>query len=372
MATVTHGGVFQYTFNGAPPWAVCGQAGNPACVYGGSVCAATGWPNITWCKGIITKTADMQAFITAVMNRYNGVNGHGLISVFEVNNEDYYMNGTVNCTTSGTTGPTAIFAQTVDLEVKAAKAGNPNTLIAAFGLTSINACFASGEEFDGLWTAWGSIAGNSRGQVNAISFHDYPDGCCGGATVPVPEEVAVGTGFGLGSCFNVGFIPCVQAAITRLGISSSVQLWDTESSWGINSQLPNSTNQVAYVAREELLLWAKGVSRHNWYSWNESAWGTMCTGSPCTANANATAYQQIYNWMVGSTMTSNCAASGTVWTCGLKNSSGVQTQAVWNTAGSSTYTVSTGYGHYKDLAGNSNTISGSTVTIGIQPILLVP
>jgi len=121
-----------------------------------------------------------------------------------------------------------------------------------------------------------------------------------------------------------------------------------------------------------LLLWAKGVSRHNWYSWNESAWGTMCTGSPCTANANATAYQQIYNWMVGSTMTSNCAASGTVWTCGLKNSSGVQTQAVWNTAGSSTYTVSTGYGHYKDLAGNSNTISGSTVTIGIQPILLVP
>ena len=76
--------------------------------------------------------------------------------------------------------------------------------------------------------------------------------------------------------------------------------------------------------------------------------------------------------MVGSTMTNNCDASGTVWTLGLKNSAGVQTQAVWNTAGSSTYTVPSGYAHYKDLAGNTNAISGSTVTIGIQPILLVP
>ena len=79
--------------------------------------------------------------------------------------------------------------------------------------------------------------------------------------------------------------------------------------------------------------------------------------------------------MVGSTMNQNCAlisGSTIVWTCGLKNSAGVQTQAVWNTSGYSSYTVPSGYAHYKDLAGNTTAISGSTVTIGIQPILLVP
>jgi hypothetical protein len=50
-------------------------------------------------------------------------------------------------------------------------------------------------------------------------------------------------------------------------------------------------------------------------------------------------------------------------------------QAVWDTNGisaSSTYTVPAGYGHYKDLSGNTNAIVGGTVTIGAKPILLVP
>jgi hypothetical protein len=43
---------------------------------------------------------------------------------------------------------------------------------------------------------------------------------------------------------------------------------------------------------------------------------------------------------------------------------------VWNTAGNSAYTPAAQYQQYRDLAGNTHAITGGSVTIGIEPILL--
>ena len=139
--------------------------------------------------------------------------------------------------------------------------------------------------------------------------------------------------------------------------AGSKPLWDTESSWA-----DGTTDDLAYIAREHLFFWSQGVSRDYWYSYDSGG-----------STAERVAVNQVYNWMVGSTMTAPCSASGTVWSCGLTDSSGKTTRAVWNTAGPSGYTITAGtWADYKKLDGSTNTVSGGTtsVSIGVEPILL--
>jgi hypothetical protein len=69
-----------------------------------------------------------------------------------------------------------------------------------------------------------------------------------------------------------------------------------------------------------------------------------------------------------------------VWTCGFTKPGGYLALAVWDTAqgcnnGSctnSTYTIpaTVNYIHYRDLSGGETSIAGSTVQVGLKPILL--
>ena len=345
QATINHSAVFQYTWDEAPPWATGGSGCN-----GGS-------PN--QCTGIITDTASLNAFIVALLTRYDGAHGHGLISAWEINNENDFLN--ITCSTNSGSAINSFAAQT-DLMVKDVKAVRPNMLIVGPGFTSVETCYASGQEFDGWWAAWGAIPGNSR-HLDAVTFHGYVH-----TSEPYPEYVIGGPGTTESPC-NAGSAPCVKRAMARMGIPSTTPIWDTEGSWGLNSAVSlTSQQQVAFVGRFMLLNWAAGVARQNWYSWDNSQWGTAC----CAINANGVAYQQVYNWMIGATMSAPCAIqSSTVWTCMLTRSGGYQALAVWNTVGSSSYAVPAGYTDYKNLAGNqTSTTAGSVITIGIQPLLL--
>ena len=131
------------------------------------------------------------------------------------------------------------------------------------------------------------------------------------------------------------------------------------------------------MARHYLLLWSLGVSSYEWYAWdyNGTDWQdgqlwTYSTRGPL--NAAGIAYQQLYYWMVGAVMSQPATNQGSVYTCGFTRPGGYQALAVWNTNRTSTssFTVPSGYVQYRDLAGNLYSISGSTVTIGIEPILL--
>ena len=334
---------FMWTYDQSPPWAVSnvGCSGSPP-----------------QCSGPITDYPDFDAFIVALATRYNGTNGHGIINVYELNNEQDFS------------GTMTQLAMQSDHLVKDVHSINPTALIVGMAYGGPDTSYASGNLFDQFWTAWGAISGNVR-HLDAVSFHGYPHGCCSPGGNPVPEIVA-------GSCVwdtglgGSGFSDCVRQGATRNGISSTTPIWDTEGSWGLNTDVSLTTDQqVAFIGRFELLNWSAGVSRQNWYSWDNVEWGTLCTGGPpCTLNVPGVAYQQVISWMVGSAMTSPCTPLGTVYTCSLTLASGTQAIAVWDTAGNSSFTAPAGYMRYKDLAGNTTAISGP-ITIGIQPLLLL-
>jgi Beta-galactosidase len=200
------------------------------------------------------------------------------------------------------------------------------------------------------------LAANGTSNFGAVDVHlyPYPDGSA-------PEVLSI-------------VVTNVQCAMTTYSISSR-PLWNTEFSWGSNTSVPSLTDQVAWLGRAYLYLWSQGVVRSYWYTYDGGAWGALWRNTEGAGTlATHVAYQQMYNWMVGATMTTNCTVANSVWTCGLTLANGNQALAVWMDVWKSTaaqsYAPASQYNKYHDLAGNTATInSGQSVTIGETPIL---
>jgi hypothetical protein len=123
------------------------------------------------------------------------------------------------------------------------------------------------------------------------------------------------------------------------------------------------------------------ISRFYWYQWNNDEWGTLWNPAPApngTVLEPAIAYQQVYGWLVGSTLSAPCVSNGSVWTCTFTRPNGYQAEAVWDTSQScnggacttSNLAVGAQYTKNHDLAGNSGVISDHTVAVGLKPIWL--
>jgi hypothetical protein len=322
-----HNKPFQYASNQAPPWAVSDQTSCSTFTGGQGGCSAdvtdlTGWNN----------------FVTALTQRYNGKNGHGFIAVYElyIEPESFFKGDTAN-----------LVAQTVAL-YKAVRSNSPNSLVVGMGVTYPSTYYAPGNYMDTYWAAGGVKT------LDAVAFHGYAH-----HFNDVPEIVNT-------------FVPYVKAALARNGIPATTPIWDTEGSWGDVTEagwnVTDPDQQAAWVARSYLLHWSNGVSVFDWYSWEGYPWGALWSSSGGIHKAGV-AYGQVYNWMVGATMSAPCSASGAVWTCGLTKPGSSQALAVWDTLGASTYPAGQ-YTRYRDLAGNTSAITGGSVTIGIEPILL--
>lgn len=195
--------------------------------------------------------------------------------------------------------------------------------------------------------------------ADIVTYHGYADACDG--TTPETELSKVGD---------------VTTAIENSALAS-LPIWNTEGSWNKNPGLPDPNMQAAYVARMYLLQWSEGVSRFYWFQYGNTQNGTLWTASSGLDLAG-TAYGQVYGWLVGATLTSPCAANGTVWTCNFTSSGGVKEQAVWDTSQScsngscttSSYSPSSTYTEYYDLAGDPPTPISGGIQIGAEPILL--
>jgi hypothetical protein len=193
----------------------------------------------------------------------------------------------------------------------------------------------------------------------------------------------------------------------------NLPLWITEGSWGCdltcqNSYLTDYDLQAAYVGRLYLLAWTAGFGRWYWYSadnlsnpptsppsgvgtlvgpnWNDNKFGPGLWWS-------GKAYNRVYGWMVGMTMTQPCAETGTIYTCELTALATLaKSLAVWDTDSTNYscsgaqnpmthgkcnthgYTTPAGYNAYETLdpADGIKCLSGGmTVPIGAKPILLI-
>jgi hypothetical protein len=298
---------FFYPFGGAPPWAVRDQTS----------CASSFPGGPKGCGSMVANIQDLDDFVTALVSRYKG-----RIQIYELWNEpDAFFTGTIADLVTLTTH-----------EYNLIRSTDPNTFI----LSPAPCC--SGSYLDDYFAAGGPTG------VDGISFHAYN---------AVPETA-------------LNYTNNIKNIAAKYGLSSK-PFWATEGSWGTNTL--SSDNQIGAVARFYMLQWSAGVSRFYWYAWDGDSWGPLW--DPATGpHPAATAYQQVYKWMVGATMTSPCTmASDSTWTCTLTRPGGYQALAVWNSATTLNYTPSSQYKQYRDLVGRTNPVSGS-VSIGYNPILL--
>jgi hypothetical protein len=319
-----------YSFDQTPQWA-SSNPNDSSCIPTPGVCDP---PNDLNADGTGTNQ-HWKDFVTALTAHVAG-----RITYWEVWNEPFYapfFNGT----------PAQLTRLAKDLRA-IARAADPNAKILSppgSGYHTANACYASN-----AMTPW-FTAGIGQ-YVDVVSFHSYysiPSG------TNVPENFAAQ-------------VACLRTMMTNQG-QQNKPLWSSEGGWGGNTDLPDSDQQAAYVARAYLILNSLGVKRFYWFQWNNTTWGTLWASGTGLTKAGV-AYREVANWMIGSTLTSPCSASGTIWTCGLTLANGHAAQAVWDTSGISAYTPpASTYTQYRDLAGGT-TVLGATVNIGIKPILL--
>jgi len=336
-----HGVDFMWTYVAAPPWAVgggtdCTQTSNWPLSQCNCVVAGDGVS--TECYGGVTDTTDLATFTVALASRYNGSNGHGRIANYNLANEPDYLTATM-----------AQVATQVNTMHDAIRTTDPTAKIIGISLDVPSTYFASGSYMDQFWAAGGTK------DFDAISIHGYPHHPPGDNS---PETI-------------IGYATTVEGCFTRNSIPSTMPIWDTESSYGDSAYgVTDPDAQAGWLARSYLEHWSSGISRYYWYAYDDNEFGTLWTPSGGLDSAGI-AYQQLYTWMAGATMSTPCSngGSGTVWTCGLNLPNKVLALAVWNTAGSSSYGPPAGYTAYRDLAGNTTNISGP-VTIGVKPILL--
>jgi len=147
-------------------------------------------------------------------------------------------------------------------------------------------------------------------------------------------------------------------------------LWDGESqysTYGFAAPYTDPDLAASYMPRFYLINWSVGISGNAWYSEAQA---------PTTVQPST---QQTYNWLVGSALTSPCAANGTVWSCTITKSAKPYL-VMWDTAqtcsnGSCTTTsqaVPSQWSTYQDMttASAPMTISGNAVSLGIKPVVL--
>jgi hypothetical protein len=150
-------------------------------------------------------------------------------------------------------------------------------------------------------------------------------------------------------------------------------LWNGEASYaekGFTNSYTDPDMAASFMARFYLLHWSLNITGVAWYDWNE------LVAQPASVQ---TAYQQTYNWLANSSLSTPCTASGTVWSCGITQS-GKQYLIMWDTAqscsnGSCTVgnqTVASQWTQYQDMtaAGSAIAISGHVVPVGIKPVVL--
>lgn len=221
--------------------------------------------------------------------------------------------------------------------------------------SSVNA--GSGRSID-IWLP-SYLAAGGGAYADIVAFHGYINPALGQA----PEAIT-------------STVDQVTSSLIGTPLTSK-PVWNTEGGWTQDSNLPNAELQAAFVARVYLLQWFKNVSRFYWFQYGNSDTGTLWTSAG--PDAAEIAYGQVYDWLVGATLAGPCSATGSVWTCTFTKPGGVQEQAVWDasqtchndTCTTSSYTPSSVYTKYTDLAGNITSFApGATIQIGAEPVLL--
>ncbi len=199
--------------------------------------------------------------------------------------------------------------------------------------------------------------------VDIINFHMKP-GNATGDNCPAPTPCTPET--------------AMQTYVSNaLGVLQPAELakpmWDGEASYaepGFTGAYTDPDMASSFMSRFYLISWSLNISGIAWYDW------TSLAAQPVAVQ---TAYQQTYNWLVDSSLTTPCAPNGSIWSCTITKS-GNQYSIMWDASqscanGSCTtanQTVASQWTQYQDMTTESTpiSISGGVVPVGIKPVVL--
>jgi hypothetical protein len=220
------------------------------------------------------------------------------------------------------------------------------------------------------FTGAGFLNAGGGAYLDVINMHPYF--FCGTPAVSctVPENA-------------IGAISALTPVLANYGVQNK-PIIASESDWGSGAANTQADNlKAAYLGRLYAYFWNAGYQGVWWYAWDDhsdnlsAGFGTLCVGTSgsCTPNAAATAYATWYNWLVGSTHTVNSCNTNvdgnSSYYCPLTLADGRTAAIVFNSAGSFSFsTTGSGFTTQYFQDGTSSSISGNSVTIGLQPILL--
>lgn len=151
-------------------------------------------------------------------------------------------------------------------------------------------------------------------------------------------------------------------------------LWNTEASWAAAwIRFPSAVRQAAWVARSYILNWAAGVKQYDWYAWDNRVYPSiyMVEADLHTPTAAAGAYSQVRAWLLGSRMTTAAQDTSGFWVSTLIRPDGTFAYIVWNPNRTALFTIPSAWDatRVQDLAGRTQTISSSQLSIGESPVL---
>lgn len=343
-----------------PDASYSGENGKPIGSFS-AICTGSFAPN-EGCSEAPYNLSDWDNFVTAVAKRANG-----RIKYWEMWNEinlQHFWKGDKQTMVTMVQHARSII-KTID----------PDAVIVS---PAVTACENNDTRCGRTWISeWLALGGKSL--VDVVSFHNYP------AALP-PEQV-------------VKQVVDEQAVLTAQGVSN-LPLWDTESSWGPNDGLPNSTDEIAFLGRHLILEASLGVQRSYWYAYDNTKWGTLFWASnhPSPAGVvgispEGSAFTILAHLMARATYSKPCAPTDPTtkfstkirtWVCPVTLASGDPAEVVWyaawfsvktglnETTATASFSTSSSFQHYKTLDGQTLPISGNSVTISEVPIILVP
>ena len=348
------------TLGMTPGWAVSNQSAAQCRSLNGGVIG---------CQGPPDNIQDWKDFVTALVHHYNGSTpAQPYIKYYEIWNE-WNVNDATNGFWSGT------IPQLVALEQTACSIIHAQLLNFSFVVTpstvgpARTSADAAPQQLQQFLNAGG---GNC---VDAVSFHGNL-GLMSLNPYPFPGEGCTGSGCN-GSIVEIANS---YRGVLNLNGMQNIPLLDTEGGFE-SANITDIDQRAAWLAQFYVLQ--AGVFNSDqlqwvsWFTWGAPGVAGNIETASRTPDPAGVAYNQVFDWLFGR-FPVPCAQTGKVWTCDLTGASGYQAEITWDdsqtcSAGNCTTSAQlapTWAVKFRDLTGKATQITGTTVPVGLKPIIL--
>ena len=301
-----------------------------------------------------TDPADFRRFVDQVMTRYGTTvdHGHGMIEAYEAWTEMNYAGFW-----QGPAQTVADMTQAVhDAAVARATATHEARALVLAASTTSPRCThclipAFGQYLDGL--------AKYHWPVDAVSVHVYP----------TLAQDASGV---------VGLAGQMRRMLTERGASPTLAMWNTEVNLkasfvaGYTVAEPFTDAQIrSEFAKTVIWGLSAGMSRAHWYTWSPDLSAAAITLHDGTVGSAAA--RQVKSWLSGAVKMNSCVTSTAgVVTCQLTTASGLSRWIAWSKSGTAKITLPRTIVWRKTLTGQKLAVKSTIVSVGTEPVLLVP